>query len=49
MKLRVALIMVLAGGVLAGCEKDKPIDDSKAAPPPTYHMVPSQKDPNYKG
>lgn len=49
MKLRVLLIVAVVCASLLGCEKEKPIDDSKPAPPPTYHMVPSQKDPNYKG
>lgn len=39
---------VAAAHFLGGCEApDKKIDDSRDAPPPTYHMVPSQKDPNY--
>ncbi|MBS1708950.1 MAG: hypothetical protein JSS65_09545 [Armatimonadetes bacterium] len=44
----VALALIAAAYMLGGCEgPDKKVDDSKAAPPPTYHMVPSQKDPNY--
>jgi hypothetical protein len=42
-------VEALLGAALAGCESEgKKMDDSKPAPEPTYHMVPSQSDPNYK-
>lgn len=43
---RIFLVALLASGILAGCSQEKPLDDSKPAPPPTYHMVPSQKSGN---